>query len=107
MRRRCMSGEIMLTLLSKFFDRSSLIKDTYDDSPFIVKGEYLDNETGAFYTYSKFTVKHHSLLSQVEIERRGIMLFHMCVRKDGEFVSIKEIEEMDFELFQKILSKIV
>lgn len=97
----------MLTLLSKYFDKTSLIKNTYANSPFIVKGEYLDNETGAFYTYSKFTVKHHSLLLQVEAERRGIMLFHMCVRKDGEFIPIKEIEEMSFELFQKILNKIV
>ena len=107
MRRRCMSGEIMLTLLSKLFDRSSLIKDTYDNSPFIVKGECLDNETGAFYTYSKFTVKHNSLLSQVEAERKEIMLFHMCVRKDGEFVPVKEIEEMEFKLFYKILSNII
>ena len=107
MRRRCMSGEIMLTLLSKFFDKTSLINDTYDNSPFIVKGEYLDNETGAFYTYSKFTVKHNSLLSQVEAERKEIMLFHMCVRKDGEFVPVKEIEEMEFKLFMKIMTKIL
>ena len=97
----------MLTLLSKLFDKSSLIKDTYHNSPFIVKGEYLDSETGDFYTYSKFTVKHHSLLSQVEVERRGIMLFHMCVRKDGEFVPVKEIEEMEFKLFMKIMTKIL
>ena len=107
MRRRRVPGEIMLTLLSKFFDKAALIKDTYENSPFVVKGEYLDSETGAFYTYSKFTVKHNSLLSEVEAAQKEIMLFHMCVRKDGEFVSIKEIEEMDFELFQKILSKIV
>jgi hypothetical protein len=97
----------MLDFLQKSFDKSSLIIDNIEDSPFIVKGEYVDPVTGNFYTYSRFTVKHHELIFNLPPNKQGIALFLLCVRRDGRVLSVSEIENMDYEVFCKIINKIV
>jgi len=87
------------------FKRS--VEEGQEEIPFETISEFVDENTGDFYTISRRMPIHSALAYDANMGIMAIKTVALCVKREGHAMSFREVAEMDVKLFDRLIVEII